>query len=280
MNKKWTFVSLSLALFGTNSFCGTYFDAYPNWNGFYIGGNIGYLWSANNTLVSTGQSTYANPLFLPSSQQMAASLAALGTNRIFNSSKGFIGGGQIGYNSHFSERMVIGLDTDLDALGQSNGTSSTVRSVSTPLVGTHNADVTITKKLNYLGLLKGRLGYLVTPTFLLYGSGAFAYGGGSLKTSYSVTQTNPVFLPISEQSDANKVLAGWAAGGGGEWLFSPCWSLKLEYIYYELGPLHSILELAQPIRTNPVTTYAKAVSKSSARFAENTLRIGVNYHFS
>lgn len=279
MNKTWTFLSLTLALYGTNTFSGVGFEENTNWTGFYIGANAGYSWSANNITHNIGLSTYANPLFLPTSQIISSSLAALGTNRFFNSTNGFIGGGQIGYNAQFSDNLVIGIDTDLDALGQSKTIIGT-NSVSTPQLGMYNANVTITRKLNYLGLLKGRLGVLLNQSFLVYGSGAFAYGGASLNTSYSVTETESGLLPLQDQETINKTLAGWAAGGGAEWLFLPCWSLNVEYIFYNLGHIRNDLNFNQSIATTPPTSYAGAIVNSMSKFTENTVWVGINYHFS
>ncbi|MGB8898002.1 MAG: outer membrane beta-barrel protein [Methylocella sp.] len=70
--------------------------------------------------------------------------------------------------------------------------------------------------IDYFGTLRGRYGYLFTPTLLVYGTGGFAYGG----TGTSSLTTTPL---------------GWAAGGGLEWMFFPNWSLKVEYLYYELA---------------------------------------------
>ncbi|BCA94833.1 membrane protein [Legionella antarctica] len=276
MNKTWTYLSLTLVLYGTHTFGAIY----RSWTGFYIGANAGYLWSSNNTIKNEGVAGFANSLFLPDSQAISSSLGLLGTKNLFNSSKGFIGGGQVGYNSQFSNNLVIGIDTDLDAIDQSSGITTSTNFVSTPQLGIQTANIENTKKLNYLGLLKGRLGVLISPSFLIYGAGGLAYGEGSLKTSYSVTSTNPVFLPFHEEIDYSKILAGWAAGGGAEWLFSPCWSMKVEYIYYRLGPLHTLLNLTQNINTIPPTPFATASVESEARFSENTIRIGINYFFS
>lgn len=279
MYKKWSLLSLGLVLFGTNGFCTTEFQEKINWTGFYLGGNVGYLWSANNIVDNHGVPANINQNFLPNSLAIGTSLALLGTERIFNSSKGAIGGGQIGYNARYSDHLVIGIETDLDGVGQTNGTSTVYPSVSTNLLGTHNATITINKKLNYLGLLKGRIGALVSPTFLVYGSGAFAYGGATIETSYSVTQTNTLFLPMHDQVKDSKVLAGWSAGAGMEWIFRPCWSVKLEYLYYDLGPLRNIIRLNQDLATTPPLSYSGAIIESTARFTDNTLRLGVNYHF-
>jgi outer membrane immunogenic protein len=71
--------------------------------------------------------------------------------------------------------------------------------------------------LNWFGTVRGRVGYLITPTILAYGTAGFAYGGVSGNvTGYSNTRT------------------GWTGGGGLEWKFAPNWTVKLEYLFVNL----------------------------------------------
>ena len=86
-----------------------------------------------------------------------------------------------------------------------------------------------TATLNYLGTLRGRLGYLVTPTVQLYGTGGMAYGG--------VTSTLAVLTRRAAGTNITNLTAtfndsriGWTAGGGVEWMFMPNWSAKAEYL--------------------------------------------------
>ena len=39
------------------------------------------------------------------------------------------------------------------------------------------AAIAASKSLDYLGTVRGRLGYLFTPTLLVYATGGLAYGG-------------------------------------------------------------------------------------------------------
>jgi outer membrane immunogenic protein len=278
MNKKWTRLSLALALCGTNAFAGDMGYVQPvDWTGFYVGANAGYAWSANNSLRNISRVSYADPSF-PLSQLRAESIAFVTTNRMFTSANSFMGGAQIGYNSQFSDNLVIGVETDLDAL---RFNSSATRTDTAPniLVGTYTSNSTMTKKLNYLGLLKGRLGYLVTQSFLIYGSGAFAYGGASLTTSYSVTHSQPNLLPFYGEASKNRILGGWSAGAGAEWMFTPCWSMKLEYLYYDLGTMHTYLNLGQSLASTPNVLYAGTIVESQAKYSGNAVRLGLNYRF-
>lgn len=283
MKKTWTLLSLTLALYGANSFGGTagaVFEEKTPWTGFYVGANAGYLWSANNRVTNLGAPYYANPLFSPDSNLMSASFGRLDSRSISVSTNGFIGGGQAGYNALILDHLVIGLDVDLDAIAQSNSTADFVNTVSIPpLPGSHVANISVTKKLDYLGMVKGRLGHLLKPNVLVYGAGAFAYGKATMQTSYRVANTQAAFLPMHDQASESNVLGGWAAGGGAEWALTPNWSVKAEYMYYNLGPVDSYLNLNQYIATNPPTLYAASTVKVKTYFTGNTARVGVNYHF-
>ena len=91
-----------------------------------------------------------------------------------------------------------------------------------------------------MGTLRGRLGYLVAPTVLVYGTGGFAYGGVKSSTTISQAYTPVVFNSIEPQwsSFASNcaTITGWTAGAGAESAVG--WSnlsLKGEFLYYDLG---------------------------------------------
>ncbi|MGQ0673891.1 MAG: outer membrane protein [Hyphomicrobium sp.] len=107
-----------------------------------------------------------------------------------------------GYNWQFG-RIVTGLEADIgigDLGGNENGIST---------------------DLNSLGSVRGRLGYLVTPNFMLFGTAGFAYAD----------------IDFSGRGDTvSETLTGYQVGGGTELKFSDPWSLKLEYVYTDLDP--------------------------------------------
>ena len=75
--------------------------------------------------------------------------------------------------------------------------------------------------LSWFGTVRGRVGYLITPTLLIYGTGGFAYGQVD---AWGLASTN----------------TGWTAGGGVEWMFAPHWSAKVEYLYVDLSGSNSL----------------------------------------
>jgi outer membrane immunogenic protein len=93
------------------------------------------------------------------------------------------------------------------------------------------------KSMDYFGTVRGRIGFLATPTLLVYGTGGLAYGGIHSSTLIGQAITGAPAVPniYSAFGSVSNTRVGWTAGGGVEWLFLPNWSIKLEYLYYDLG---------------------------------------------
>jgi outer membrane immunogenic protein len=127
--------------------------------------------------------------------------AVAGTSGAFDlSTSGSMGTAFAGYNWQLG-RAVAGLEADIGFGG---------------LSGSEND---VSADLNSLGSLRGRLGYLLTPDFLVYGTAGFAWANFDFEAAGDT------------QSDT---LLGYQVGAGAELMFSDPWSLKLEYVYTDL----------------------------------------------
>jgi outer membrane immunogenic protein len=230
------------------------------WTGFYAGVNAGYTFSDSQNVNLTSLS------LSPAAPIVAWAAEANGVYPTSNN--GFIGGGQIGYNNQFGS-VVAGFEADIPGLA-SNGGRSTTTIVAPFAANTFFSTNQVSKSIDYLGTVRGRLGYLVTPTLLIYGTGGFAYGG--VQTSASVFQFSTLngFFGAGDTRFSD-LRTGWTAGGGGEWMFLPNWSAKVEYLYYNLGNQTSDFTLFRP--AGPF-----AVSQASTRFDGHIVRAGLNYH--
>ena len=140
-----------------------YAPSYYDWTGFYIGANAGYGFVENS------------------------------------GPKGFIGGGQLGYNWQ-TGRLVFGIEGDIQYTAMKQ--EETVGAV------------TATAKVQSFATARGRLGYAF-DRLLVYGTGGFAY----TKTDLSLTSG------AASISDS-KWSSGWTAGGGLEWAAWDRWSVK------------------------------------------------------
>ena len=235
------------------------------WNGFYAGVNVGGGWlDASGTLTPTGCFATVGGC--------GPNAGGGGASRSFSRSfspSGVIGGAQAGYNWQVSPSVVLGLETDFNGSDVGSSTSSTF-SLAAPLTGT--ATVRASAGQDFFGTLRGRVGWLATPTVLLYGTGGFAYGQQSSSTSVTFSRAGDVY-----NGSKSNLRTGWAAGGGGEWLFAPQWSVKAEYLYVDLGA-GGANNIAI---TNPAISGVNpgAGFRSSPSSHENIVRVGVNYHF-
>ncbi len=250
------------------------------WTGLYVGLNAGYTWSNSDRVETTAVPVFAAPTFAP---ELALS-SALATTSVPVSNSGFIGGGQIGYNYQLANSFVAGIEADIQGIAGKPHTGAVFGSgvpVGFP-AETITSAVGANRRIDYLGTVRGRIGFLVTPTFLAYGTGGFAYGGVHSNVAIFQQDVAPAGStfgePYSSFGTFSNTRVGWTAGGGLEWLFAPNWSAKVEYLYYNLGKATFALS---PL-TNTLTTGGVAWSSSpfaTTRFNGNIVRAGLNYHF-
>jgi outer membrane immunogenic protein len=152
-----------------------------------------------------------------------------------------------------------------------------------PSFPTENYTTTIsaTKRLDDLGTVRGRLGFVTTPNLLIYATGGFAYGHASSSTSITAVESlgNPPYPPPVGFSNVSTTRTGWTAGAGAEWLFYSNWTARIEYLYYDLGSLSSSgFTLTQ--NNPPVPGWGiAAVQSLTPRFNGNIVRVGLNYKF-
>jgi outer membrane immunogenic protein len=175
-----------------------------SWSGFYFGANGGF-----------GGNQFQYPFTIGSIPALGIG-ATTGTSSL--TSSGFFGGGQIGYNWQFAPTWVAGIETDFDG--------ANIQGKATTSANTLSGNVGST--LNWFGTVRGRVGYLVTPTALLYATGGWAYG-------QTTSSANVTALGLAALASTSKTQNGWTAGAGIEYAFNPWLSLKTEYLYLDLG---------------------------------------------
>ncbi|MFM9152677.1 MAG: outer membrane protein, partial [Methylocystis sp.] len=145
--------------------------------------------------------------------------------------------------------------------------------------------------MNWYGSVRGRLGYLITPKLLVYGSGGLSYGGVFAQTNFrSVSNYIDAYgvglgkinyaQMASGKGQATDTLIGWTAGAGMEWMFSNKWSLKTEAFYYDLGNLNlSGVGYSPSTQPNTYPNYQSINTNTRIRYDGVITRLGVNYHF-
>jgi outer membrane immunogenic protein len=215
-----------------------------SWQGFYVGGVAGYGWGSSAVQLNP-DATLAPPF-------------AAGTFPFDRASnpKGFLGGVEYGTNYQFGS-WVLGTESDF-ALGDINSKETTFSGAATNIGE---------QKLTSLSTSRGRVGYAVQDNVLLFGTGGLA--DGTVKADAASFIPGCTGIGNCPSGENSTTLWGWAAGGGLEYGTGP-WSVKLEYLHYDLGNLKfTMLDASAP----------GAVINASTRFEGDMVRVGANYRF-
>jgi outer membrane immunogenic protein len=213
----------------------------PTWSGFYLGSSAGYGWSAASAATRAlplVDNLASDPFWgTPYGFTAAASSGAAAVDRA-----GFVGGGQIGYNHRWSPAFVVGVEADIQGAAI-HGAGGYVGAAqfgpdASGLTNTAYGAGIVTTEVDWIGTIRGRLGFLATPSVLVYGTGGLAFGEVRAKVAHSLgfADSAPTIFPtLAGQGRYSGVEVGWTAGGGVEWAFAPEWSVKAEALYYDLG---------------------------------------------
>jgi outer membrane immunogenic protein len=235
-----------------------------DWTGFYIGATLG----GGEQGSSTGYS--AVPGFVNSVSLIQPALAngSLATNTKERGA-GVLGGLTLGYNLQLAS-WLVGVECDF------SGTSFDAKSSVTPAPAQFFPPLTTTmeNRTEWLSTVRARVGALVSPQTLLFVTGGLAVG--EIKSTANIIPginicANNAFCSTGT---SDQIRAGWSAGVGGEYLFAPNWTLKVEYLHYDLGRFS--------YNANIVAIFAGAGlpnATASTHVYGDIGRLGVNYKF-
>jgi outer membrane immunogenic protein len=121
--------------------------------------------------------------------------------------------------------------------------------------------------------VRGRIGYLITPQVLLYGTAGVAIASvdqgencptGAKYGFCSPRRAGPFNLT------GNNLYVGGVYGAGAEWMFAHNWSTKIEYLYSNLGSANFNLGAAPS---------GVATSPRDIALVQQQVRLGINYKF-
>ena len=234
-----------------------------DWTGFYVGANVGYSWGnwSNSGIASTSSPAV----------------------------NGVLGGLQTGYNWQLNRTWVVGLEGDIQITGEkaSEGaggltTTDVLGATAFPgggVGGFHTITNTTSAndwKFPWFGTFRGRVGALVDPTTLIYGTGGLAVGNFKMTSTATSVATGfrgaigTTTGAIGTATTAGATLSdsttrvGLALGAGIEKKFSPNWSAKVEYLYLDFGSR---------------TFLSGTGFDTNVRLRDHIVRVGLNYQF-
>jgi outer membrane immunogenic protein len=221
------------------------------WTGFYIGANVGGAFDNSDRADASG----FGPL-----------LGGLDAFSVRQKSAGITAGGQVGYNYEFGIGNGSGIVVGIEADGAFTDLSknSAINIAGEYSVGYHTS-------LDYLGTIRGRLGYAY-DRFMVYGTGGFAYGGVGHNANVVASGLPPFSINF------NTTETGFVYGGGVEYALPMDWfyrvsntsavTIRGEYLRYELS-------------NNGVSVNVAGLLAPQIKFRDsgNMARLGVGYKF-
>ena len=242
------------------------------WDGFYAGVNAGYVWDASPAMsLSAYQTGFSSTTLRPvySTYGWAA-----GATAYLNNSGGIFGA-TAGYDKTFGN-FLVGVAGNFETPLGGNGKSVTFPVAPLALPGAMPTIAQIGTDWKFAFGATGRIGYLITPNWLIYAKGGPAF----LQTGTSVTGGSAMAIANGYGSSA-PLWAGYQVGGGVEWMTGlPGWSVKAEYLYENLGTRHVSAAGLQYGATPALISTVQTQYLGQKTFAENKVLIGLNYRFS
>jgi outer membrane immunogenic protein len=138
-------------------------------------------------------------------------------------SSGIFAGGQIGVNWQV-ENFLLGVVGDIswtNLEGNLEADGTVLESI--------DFDFSAGSEVNWFGTIRGRLGWLWTPTFMTYVTGGGAFG--NIEASAHLDINNNEIFDVSDDSTE----WGWTVGGGAEYKITENLTFLAEYLFIDLG---------------------------------------------
>lgn len=220
-----------------------------DWTGFYLGANAGGIWGGGrSTLVDFTSDGYDPGPTLTSSR-----------------SSSWVAGVHGGHNWQTASRIVLGIEGDFEFASHSHSNSGPLLAAGAPFL---NSLSNVSDRLNWLASARGRLGYAV-GSFMPYITG----GSAVSETRYSGYVTNGFGLAVSGPYSETRAHTGWVAGAGAEYMASPNWIFRAEYLHYAFGGERIVGA------TNPGFVAGARGVFTLGGTTYDTVRAGVSYKF-
>jgi outer membrane immunogenic protein len=242
------------------------------WNGFYLGGGIGFQASDAKErldLESVGGSPLLTPAQLDSGFATSEPLNGLA----------FRGTVYAGYNWQVTPQWVLGLESDLGLTDH----TTTYAGLAFPdqNLTVFSAADGIRARTTWDASARGRLGFLVAPTTLFYATGGAAWQHYEIATNCFAVCTNfGVGLPggpfsITPAVTNNSVTKlGWTVGGGVETALGGHWFARADYRFADFGDTTFAIK-----RNTTFLPFNPIVNVFDVGFRTHTASFGLAYKF-
>ena len=205
-------------------FSGASSAAIDDWSGAYLAAIIGF---ANGEHPNNGLNLNSD-LF---------GFSKLSLNDNYSDDLSVNGGFALGFQQQF-DSFIIGFEGDWTysslefsknnpdvMLSNNDGTSF---DISGSAINAGGSNFQTKAKLDWIGTIRPRIGYLVIPELAIYGTGGFAYG--QINTSISEDK----LFTAASNGKASDIAVGWSIGAGAEYKLTSDLSIRGEYLFVNL----------------------------------------------
>jgi outer membrane immunogenic protein len=216
--------------------------ASPSWTGFYVGAGVGMRSTDTTATVAGLLNGGVGGTSLADLCSAVASVGGCVTNEPLNDTA-FRFSPYVGYNWQFAPQWLVGVEGDI---GIANKTT-TLNSMFYPVTGPFGIEPTndnkFSAKTTWDASVRGRIGYLVTPTTLVYATGGPAWlhveSTSNCSTNRLLGLCDPTFaFTFGTPSITNSTTKlGWTIGGGVETALWSNWVARAEYRYADFGTI-------------------------------------------
>jgi len=217
-----------------------------SWNGFYFGPHIGGGWANGDAqTVSSPSPGFFDPF------------------RSDLKGTGVVAGVQVGFNWQLAPNWVLGWEGDISGTTiDETATQNTATIQSIPLFPA--SSLTLTRNINWLGSLRGRIG-VSWDRALLYFTGGVAWAG----VTFQAALMRPVLPNTFVVSDGD-TRTGWVIGGGLEYAFEDTnWTMRGEFLHYQFDGFR--------VDAPPFNGFT--AQDTLGNFNVNVVRVGFNYKY-
>ncbi len=236
------------------------------WTGFYVGINGGF----GGGLVTTKQALVSPPgsLFGPEDQTINARLP-------FGD---FFAGGQIGFNYQFANRIVIGVESDMQASALKLKASAAYdHQFNAPGGGSFENYLVGQGRFgqDWYGTTRARIGYALTDRFLAYVTGGVAYSKFASTLYWTTGATAGVGPTSITGGGGSGIKVGGTVGAGVEYALTQNLTFKTEYLYMRYAGLTTPFQIAH------VPAFGNSSAGPLAQDAGgiHVIRAGLNWKF-
>jgi outer membrane immunogenic protein len=206
----------------------------PTWTGFYIGASVGGRW-ADTTAHEDSVTINGAP------QSCLAGFPCVSSEQLNGAAFRF--GGYLGYNWQVASAWVIGVEADASWANQTTtnygmGLPGSINGFLFMIPGNipNGPGDSFSVSTKWDASARARLGYLVTPSVLLYVTGGAAWLNFDSTSSCALAPVGSCASTVSPLSITNSsTKIGWTIGAGAETRLWANWFARIEYRYADFG---------------------------------------------